>query len=251
MFEDSLITSGISADQRRNAKRTRWITLTSIAIQGTVLTAFVVVPLIWPETLPLVSVAPKMTSITMKKPEVKIQPKPLPIVTSSNAVSAPSQPQRVVERSGGVIQHGPAIVAAAEYPAVDLHIGMGTGPLSVLGPGGPGNGTGSAPVVVAATTKSVGPVRISDMAKGMLLEPIRPVYPRIAIMAHIEGTVVITATIDKHGRITGLQVVSGPEMLRQAAADAIRDARYKPYVLNNEPIDVITTISVNFRLGAT
>jgi protein TonB len=85
----------------------------------------------------------------------------------------------------------------------------------------------------------------------LLLAPIRPVYPHIAIAAHVEGTVVVTATIDKQGRITGIQVTSGPEMLRGAAVEAIKDARYKPYLLNGEPTDIITTISVNFRLGSS
>jgi len=70
------------------------------------------------------------------------------------------------------------------------------------------------------------------------------------VMSRVEGTVVVTATIDKHGRITGLQVLSGPEMLRTAAVDAIKDARYRPYLLNGEPTDIITTISVNFRLSS-
>jgi protein TonB len=86
--------------------------------------------------------------------------------------------------------------------------------------------------------------------KGLLLAPITPVYPRIAIASHVEGTVVVTATIDKHGRIVGLQVLSGPLMLQSAAAEAVKEARYKPYLLNGEPTDVTTTISVNFRIGS-
>jgi periplasmic protein TonB len=84
---------------------------------------------------------------------------------------------------------------------------------------------------------------------GRLLAPITPVYPPIARAAHVQGTVVVTATIDKQGRIVGAQVLSGPDMLRNAAIDAIRVARYKPYLLNDEPTDVITTISVNFTMG--
>ncbi len=69
-------------------------------------------------------------------------------------------------------------------------------------------------------------------------------------MARVEGTVVVTATIGKDGRIVGLQVVSGPEMLRRAAANAVKEARYRPYLLNGEPTDVVTTIAVNFRMGS-
>ena len=84
---------------------------------------------------------------------------------------------------------------------------------------------------------------------GRLLAPITPIYPPIARAAHVQGTVVVTATIDKQGRIVGAQVLSGPDMLRNAAIDAIRAARYKPYLLNDEPTDVTTTISVNFTMG--
>ena len=84
----------------------------------------------------------------------------------------------------------------------------------------------------------------------MLLAPIRVVYPAIAKAAHVEGTVVVTAMIDKTGRIVGAQVTSGPAMLRAAAIDAVREARYRPYLLNGEATEVETTVQVNFRLGS-
>jgi len=65
----------------------------------------------------------------------------------------------------------------------------------------------------------------------------------------VSGTVVIQATISKAGTIDNLRVVSGPTMLRQAALDAVKTWRYKPYMLDGEPVDVETTVSVNFTLG--
>ena len=249
MFEDSLITSGVSLEQRRNAGRTRWIAMVSVGIQGLILGAFVAVPMIWPERLPLISVAPKIASLTLKKPEVKVEPKPIRVETTNDrAVQAPAQPQPLMEaRGSNVIHLGNPIAEAAEAPPFDFNVRMGTG--SPIGPAGSGNGTGAGTAVVTVS-KPGPPPRISDgVTKGMLLAPIRPIYPRIAIMSHIEGTVVVTATIDKHGRVTGLQVVSGNPMLTSAAIDAIKDARYRPYLLNGEPTDIITTISVNFRFG--
>jgi periplasmic protein TonB len=81
------------------------------------------------------------------------------------------------------------------------------------------------------------------------LTPIRPVYPAIARAAHVEGVVVVEAVISRMGTIESLRVVSGPEMLRGAALEAIREARYQPYRLNGEPVEVQTTITVNFRMG--
>ncbi len=88
------------------------------------------------------------------------------------------------------------------------------------------------------------------MTAGLLLTPIQPVYPRIAVAAGIQGTVVMEAVISKTGRIESLHVVSGSPMLQTAALDAVRGARYRPYLLNGEPTEVQTTISVNFRLGS-
>jgi protein TonB len=90
----------------------------------------------------------------------------------------------------------------------------------------------------------------SGVSAGMLITPIRPLYPAIAKAAHVEGTVVVEAIISRAGTIESLHVISGPMMLQSAAIDAIRAARYKPYRLNGETTEVQTTITVNFRMGA-
>jgi protein TonB len=87
--------------------------------------------------------------------------------------------------------------------------------------------------------------------QGQLDSPILPTYPAIARTAHMQGTVVVAAVISRTGAIEKLQVISGPMILRQAAIDAIERAHYKPFRLNEEPIDVETTISVVFSLGET
>ena len=88
----------------------------------------------------------------------------------------------------------------------------------------------------------------SGVAAGMLIQKMPPAYPPIAKSAHVSGTVELHATISKNGTIKDLHVVSGPAMLRQAAADAVRNWRYRPYRLNNEPTEIETTISVIFSL---
>ena len=60
---------------------------------------------------------------------------------------------------------------------------------------------------------------------------------------------VLQATISKQGTIEDLRVISGPAMLQQAAMDAVRQWRYRPYLLNNEPVEVETTVNVIFTLG--
>jgi periplasmic protein TonB len=81
--------------------------------------------------------------------------------------------------------------------------------------------------------------------------PIQPVYPTIAVQMHIQGTVVVEATISTEGRIENLRVVSGPAMLVNAAVEAIRMARYRPYLLNGTPVEVETTIHVVFNLDGS
>jgi protein TonB len=84
---------------------------------------------------------------------------------------------------------------------------------------------------------------------GQVIQQIKPVYPPIAKAARISGTVILQATISRSGTIENLKVVSGPAMLQQAALDAVRQWRYRPYLLNNEPVEVDTTVNVIFTLG--
>jgi protein TonB len=93
-------------------------------------------------------------------------------------------------------------------------------------------------------------VHISEgVSAGLLIAPIRPIYPAIARAAGVSGKVIVEAVISKNGTIESLHVVSGPEMLKSAAIDAIRAARYQPFRLNGEPVEIQTTITVNFTMG--
>ncbi len=90
--------------------------------------------------------------------------------------------------------------------------------------------------------------KISHLDPGALLHRVQPVYPAMAKSLHQQGTVVLTALIDTRGQIVGLQAVSGPPLLIQAAMDAVKQWRYRPYLLNGEPIEVQTEVTVNFVL---
>jgi protein TonB len=103
------------------------------------------------------------------------------------------------------------------------------------------------PQVKAAAPKKV---NISaGVMQGMLLQKTVPVYPPIAKAARVSGTVVLQATISKTGSIENLRIISGPAMLQQAALDAVKSWRYRPYLLNNDPVEVETTVNVIFTLG--
>jgi protein TonB len=85
--------------------------------------------------------------------------------------------------------------------------------------------------------------------EGNLIERVQPQYPSLARQARIQGTVLLSAVISRDGKIENLQVLSGHPMLVQAAMDAVRQWRYRPYYLNNEPVEVETQVTVNFTLA--
>jgi protein TonB len=87
------------------------------------------------------------------------------------------------------------------------------------------------------------------MMEGNLIRRVQPEYPALARMARVQGTVVIHAIVSKDGTIGHLQVISGPPLLVQAAIDAVRQWRYRPYFLNGEPVEVDTQVTVNFTLS--
>jgi protein TonB len=127
--------------------------------------------------------------------------------------------------------------------------GMGGSSGGLLGgvPGGMGSGPAITPRV---PPKPTGPLKVSSgtMAGSLIVKP-EPVYPPIAKAAHVQGAVILHATISKAGTIENLQAISGPQMLQGAAMDAVRRWKYKPYLLNGEPTEVETTVTVNFTFG--
>jgi len=86
------------------------------------------------------------------------------------------------------------------------------------------------------------------VSPGLLVHKVQPVYPKQAAKHHIQGTVVLEAHIGKDGIVRDLRVVSGPPELTKAALDAVKQWRYRPYLVNSEPVEVETTININFTL---
>jgi len=92
-----------------------------------------------------------------------------------------------------------------------------------------------------------GAVRVGgDVAQGNLINQVRPVYPEPARAARIQGVVLLQTAIDKTGQVVGLSVLSGHPLLNDAAVEAVRQWRYQPILLNGQPVDVVTTVTVNF-----
>ena len=88
-----------------------------------------------------------------------------------------------------------------------------------------------------------------NVMQASLIRQPKPVYPPLAKAARVQGTVKFEAQIAKDGTIQNLHLISGPPLLVQAAMQAVQQWQYKPTLLNGEPVEVITTIDVNFTLS--
>jgi protein TonB len=246
MFQESLIASNPSTQPR-----SRVPALVSIGVQAALVALLLTVPLLRPDVLPIIPDKP--TALT--PPTVHFTPPPPPptlvhVETASTPTEQPPSPQPTAARQL------PSLTTDA--PTVDqptLPVGI-TGPPVANPIAALNTGVPATPHIVVgppAGTASAGhsPLSISQgVIAGLLISPIQPAYPQIARITRTEGSVVIRAIISKSGHIESAHVVSGPTMLQAAALAAVREARYRPFLLNNEPTEVETTITINFRLGS-
>ena len=105
------------------------------------------------------------------------------------------------------------------------------------------------PENVALPKPAPGVVRISQgVSQGLLIKKVAPIYPRMAQQFQREGTVQLLATIDKHGAISKIQVLSGDTLFAKSAVDAVRQWQYRPYLLNGQPVEIETQITVAFKV---
>jgi periplasmic protein TonB len=235
MFEDSTFES---TGKIRTRSR-RWM-MAAFVFNGAILVALVLIPLIYPEALP-----PQLLSILIEAPRLPApQPEPRkPVAARSREVS---------EIDDGHLLAPPKIptsirnFAAAEPPLNDDSAGVfALG--EVAAPDASIFRRNTQPSVIHPATD---PIRVSSTyAEGMLLKKTMPTYPAIAKATRTEGTVVLQARISRSGTIENLHVVSGHPMLQMAALDAVKEWRYRPYLLNGQPIEVETTINVIFKLA--
>jgi TonB family protein len=117
-----------------------------------------------------------------------------------------------------------------------------------------GNVSDSALTSLATTNAAIpklapSSLRVSQgVSQGLLLKKVPPVYPPMALQLHKDGTVELLTTINKQGLITNVKVLSGEAMLAKPAVDAVRQWKYRPYLLNGEPVEIQTQITINFKV---
>jgi periplasmic protein TonB len=237
MFADSLCHSSSANRSHRG-----WTTLVSFAVQAVVLASLLLLPLFYTAGLPRPQwmaslVAPARTSA----------PAPAAGTRSLRAGVVSLALDRRLMTPGRI----PRTISPGEEAAPPP---IGSGPLGAAD--GPGPGTAVVDAIghgvnafLPAPPPAPRPLRVSRVMEGNLIHRVQPEYPVLAKMARVQGAVVLHAVISKQGTIEGLEVISGPPALVEAAVDAVRQWRYRPYYLNDEPVEVETQVTVNFVLA--
>ena len=90
------------------------------------------------------------------------------------------------------------------------------------------------------------PPRVMELPADALLKRVEPVYPPIAKAAHVTGQVSLEFTITAEGDVADIKAVSGPAMLQQASIDAVKQWKYRPFLINSRPSAVRTVAILNF-----
>jgi periplasmic protein TonB len=230
-----------STAKKKNTNKT-WTMFFSTLVQALILGVLVLLPLMHTEALPKA-----MLSIDLVAP----LPPPPP---SAQLAKAPVRPGVRLIQSG--ILHEPIAIPKRvvffnepELPPDVTNSPSLNGAFANI----PGQGIiGSNGPALPTPPKPIGPTRIKQggvVTAASVLSQTRPVYSTLARMAHIQGNVVLHAIIGKDGKVEQLEVISGHPLLVQSALDAVKQWVYKPTLLNGDPVEVDTTITVTFTMG--
>ncbi len=244
MFEDSLLESGGRLKTKRG-----WTTSIGLLLQVGLLVVLVLMPLIFTEALPKQQLMTFLVAPPPPPPPPPPAAAPVKIVKQiqtdivNGALRTPTKiPQKI------------QMIKEDEAPPPAM---ASTGVVGGVPGGIPGGQMGgviggiisSTPVAVpkVATPQRI---RVSQgVSAGLKVRDVKPNYPPLARQARISGTVVLHALISKDGSIENLTLISGHPMLAPAAIDAVKQWKYRPYLLNGEPVEVETEVQVNFTLA--
>ena len=248
MFDD-LVESSPVKRKRRNP----WTFVVSTIFQALLLGILILIPLIYTEALPK-----QMLTTWLVAPAPPPPPPPPPS----------AQPiQKVVRPVARLMQAGklqaPRSIPKQVTMIKDDDMAPDVGGVGVVGgvPGGvPGGQAGGvlggiiggvmSPTLPPPPKEAPRRIRVGgQVQQALLINQVRPIYPPLAKQARISGTVRLQAIISKDGSIQELQVLSGHPLLVQSALDAVRQWRYRPTLLNGEPVEVVTTVEVIFTLA--
>jgi protein TonB len=230
-----------------------WTILVSTMVQTLLLGVMILIPLIYTEALPKTM----LTTFLVAPPP----PPPPPPPPAAQPI------QKIVRPVARLMQAGklqaPTVIPKSVTMIKEEEMPPDVGAVGVVGgvPGGvPGGQAGGVlgGIIGGAPGAGLPPppppqqqrIRVGgNVQQALLINQVRPVYPPLAKQARISGVVRLQAIIAKDGSVQELQVLQGHPLLVQAALDAVRQWRYRPTLLNGEPVEVVTTVDVVFTLN--
>jgi protein TonB len=228
----------------------RWTVILSAALEAMLLCVLILAPLVHPEAL-----SPKRMLTTLLLTPPPPPPPPLPVAAAIQRIARPIE--HAVALNKMVV---PAVVPKKVALIKDDPLPPDVGAPGVAGgvPGGQMGGVLGGIVAAAPNPAlppaSQGPKVIhlgGQLEEARLVHYVEPMYPLLARQGRIEGVVMLHAIIAEDGTVRSLQALSGPPLLIQSAVEAVRQWRYQPTLLNGEPCQVDTQISVSFHLAST
>jgi protein TonB len=222
--------------------------LVSLIVHAVILCLLVVVPLVFFNMLQ----AQELLTFLIEPPPPPVQPPP------------PSPPAKAVAVHRGPTTTGygiPDKIPKGIPPADDADAAPPIPNLMIPGlavPGSPQGGMGASiarllenepnKVEAPLPPHPKQPIRVGMLEPSKLIYKVNPVYPTIAVKAHVSGTVVLEALVNEEGSVSMVKVLSGHAFLVDAAVQAVKQWKYSPTVLNGEPVPIIATVTVIFRL---
>jgi periplasmic protein TonB len=253
MFEQTILAG-------RHRGRRFWATCLGVAGEALLVVFMVVAPMLWPQVLPRPQNWIALYTPSAPLPAAKNAPKP------RNTHVEPSRTANLPHPFTTPVSMPPRAAILAESPVDLAPVGI---PNGVDTGGGPGGGGGilngildtarPMPAVPSPEMRPVAPpketaappkrIRIGHLEPGKLLAMVKPVYPPLAKTARVSGTVELEAVIGIDGRLKEIRMKSGNPLLVPAAVEAVSHWVYRPTVLNGDPVEVVTSILVNFSLG--
>ena len=235
MFAESLLESSPHIGHRAG-----WAKLSSLLIQCTAVAVVLAIPLFHIERLQVLPPPPSIR-LTSVQPVVRTEAVDLSRGAASENSYTMVQPRSIPPTLPRGDEHNDAVPGVPNVGSLCVS-GCGSGiPI--------GNIVSSGPMAPPRPAPPRRPLPVSEMQLGTLVRKVLPEYPAIAKQIRLQGAVVLLATIAKDGHVEHVEAISGPPMLVLPAKRAVEQWQYRPYILNHEPVEVQTQITVNFVLN--
>ena len=251
MLEDSLFES-----QDRGKKRNPMTVVLSVTAHLATVALLVLIPLIQTQALPIPPMDPSLFLPRIERPRgieaYTVRPIARRLSEAKPEGSAFTAPSAIPNEVGREVK----APTSSDLPALPFGETGNNLPL-LTNFGKDDSPSGPVPAVFPPSLPAPPPPPIvkterirqhSSVQSANLIYQVKPAYPPIARQTRTQGVVVLEAIIDRDGSIQSLRVISGHPLLTQAALDAVKQWKYRPTLLNGEPIEVITTVTVNFTL---